>query len=136
MAKREEVNNSGKVSITAWQATLDDINARFDRMEEKVKEATDKLGSKVSITAWQKSLEEKGNEEINAKLQEIDSRLEKAMTMMAEVTSSIKNKVNVAAWDKLLEDNEDTITRLNTVENVIKQASLSEQEIKKLLETI
>jgi len=171
MAKREQAsnNNSGKVSISAWQATINDINERFDKIEsrineavdklntkvstsawqnslndnskieEKLKELNEKLSSKVSINAWQKSLEESGKSNDNLtvnQLQEIDARLEKAMQLVTGLTTHLNEKVNVTAWNKLCQDNEGMLNRLNDVETVIKNASLSEQEIKKLLETI
>ncbi len=156
MAKRE---SNGKVSVSAWNASLKDINERFERLEKEnkvllervekqskncscdksIKELNDKINSKVSVNAWQKSLVDVNNQinEVALKdLKELDDRLDKTMELINGLMGSMSGKVTTAAWDKLCEDMAAINKKVSDIEHVIKEAKVSEMELKKLLESI
>jgi len=172
MSKRG--NNGGvKVSAAAWNAALNDFNARFSKIEKQLAELASKIDSKVNVSAWNKvnaELTKKVKSKVNVKawenslvdqerqfnklalseLRDLDDRLDKTAELITNLTSNINDKVNVSAWDRLCTSNEQliqrvdkmrnnqdsVIKRLSGVENLLDDAKVSEQELKKLLESI
>lgn len=128
-----------KVGIGAWE----NVN----------KEVIDKLNSKVNIKAWENSLEDT-NKQISElaikELKELDDRLDRANELINTLTNHLNEKVNMDSWNRLINTNEsligkvdvikdkseDLTKRLLVVESIIKDAQVSENELKKLLETI
>lgn len=128
-----------KVGIGAWE----NVN----------KELLDKLNSKVNVKAWENSLEDT-NKQINElaikELKELDERLDRASDLINTLTTHLNEKVNMDSWNRLINTNEsllgkvdvikdkseDLTKRLLLVESIIKDAQVSENELKKLLETI
>ncbi|MFA5406639.1 MAG: hypothetical protein WC307_04760 [Candidatus Nanoarchaeia archaeon] len=156
MAKRED---NGKVSVSAWNVSLKDINQRFDKLEKENKslleeikkqssncacdkitnDLNNKISSKVSIKAWDSSLVDINNQinnVVSKDLKELDNRLDKSMELINNLTGNMSGKVTTGAWDKLCEDIALLAEKINNIEFVIKDAKVSEQELKKLLESI
>jgi len=151
MAKSD--NNNSKVSVTAWNKTIDDFNARFDKIESMIKELTEKMDKKVNIKAWEKSLVDIDNEVKKftfSELKELDNRLDKTVELITELTTHLNEKVTVTAWDRLCESNEqlmkkvdslsesneDVSKRMIKIENMLKDAKVSEEELRELMESI
>jgi len=128
-----------KVDSSAWNK----VNA----------ELTKKIKSKVNVKAWENSLVDFDKNLQNLALKELkdlDDRLDRTTELITNLTSTISDKVNTSAWDRLCQSNEqliqrvDSITfkhedvfkRLSEVEGVLREAKVSEQELKKLLESI
>ncbi|HLE06376.1 MAG TPA: hypothetical protein VI790_03410 [Candidatus Nanoarchaeia archaeon] len=128
-----------KVGVGAWE----NVN----------KELTDKINAKVSVKAWETSLEDTNKQvsELAIKeLKELDDRLDKATELINTLTNHLNEKVNMDSWNRLSSTNEtlmgkvdvikdkseDLTKRLLIVESIIKDAQVSENELKKLLETI
>ncbi len=158
--------SSKGVSVSAWERALQDIYERLDRIEKKAdnkvstsawnkanEEIIQKINSKVGIKAWEKSIEDMDREFKNLalnELKELDDRLDKTVELINNLTAHLNEKVNTAAWDRLCESNEqlikrvdelasnqtDFLKRLSEIEGVLREAKVSEDELKKLLESI
>jgi len=128
-----------KVSVQAWNRTNSELNKKF--------------GSKVSVSAWETSLEDQDkqfNELALTELKELDDRLDRTVELISKLTTHLNERVTVSAWDRLCESNEnvidrvdvlrnntdDFLKRLTQIEAVIRNAKVSEKELKKLLESI
>ncbi|MBD3312441.1 hypothetical protein GF352_03250 [archaeon] len=144
---------SGKVSVAAWDKALTDINSRLERMEKQINELSEKTDNKVNIKAWEKSLVDIDNQIKSLTIKELknlDHRLDKTVELVSELTKHLNEKVTVSAWDRLCESNERLINKVDALtevtdnitkkvikmENLLKGAKVSEEELKELLRSI
>ncbi len=103
-------NNNSKVSASAWNAALKDIDNKFKAIEKKIDGK--KSSNSISVAAWDAMLND-FNERFNKieeRLDKISSKVDGKVSVNAwnkaneEFSDKLKNKVNVKAWEVSLVD--------------------------------